>query len=115
MAGTTVVDSWGCIPQPERTIASVFATTQRGGIGFLLSAGVDAIFLASHPTYWEKRRDAWRGNWAITTITVEVEGVEVSAYTPSIDWVTPLIACEDEGECSAGDDDCSTRPSWSTP
>lgn len=112
MAADTPVFVWGCIPQPERTIASVFANAQRTGIGFLVAAGVDLLFAATFPTWWEQRRDAWKGNWGIGVITVEVGGVEVSAYVPLIDWVTPLIACEDAGGCSAAANDCQTRPAW---
>lgn len=115
MSAATVVDTWGCTVQPERLIADLFASAQRTGVGFLVAAGVDAIFLASSPLWWETRRDAWLGNWSILTITVEVMGVEVSVYTPLIDWVTPLVECQDEGGCTLSDEDCSTRPSWVSP
>lgn len=110
-----VVRVWGCIPQPEQLIAGLFADAQETGLGFLVAAGVDALFVASYPLWYETRRAAWQGNYAIDLVTIEIEGVEVGVYIPSIDFVTPLVECRAEGGCVTGTSTCPQRVPFGAP
>lgn len=85
------------------------------GVSVVPAVTIDVYFVAYSPLYWEKRLAAWRGNWEISEIEVEIDDLPVRVYTSVSYWLGELLTCRISGECPDGYSACAQRTGYGRP
>lgn len=108
-----VVWYWGCVPAPEQHASRQIAAVALLPFPYALADVVDLEFQVASPLWWEKRRDAWKGNWQIVESEIDIDGTTVRVYSCDAAWPGLLFGCISDGGCAAGDSACPCRPTYS--
>lgn len=106
MSAQTPVDVWGCIPSLEQGVAYTFLPLEPLPFGAALADLVDGLFIAATPAYWERRLAAWRGNWGVGEVSIEVDEVPLRFYVDTLGWSLAVGDCAADGGCAVGDSGC---------
>jgi len=69
---------------------------------FVFEAELNLIFILYSSAWWEKRRDAFVGNFGLSKSTIEVDGVEVTVYFAPLDWSLEVNVAAQNGDISLG-------------
>lgn len=93
---------FGCYDTPERQAVWAYGGYPLIPRIYLFELELNAIFAAFSPLWWEKRRDAFVGNFGLTRQEIEIDGVEVVVYFAPILWPLEVNDAAREGKISLG-------------
>lgn len=91
---------FSCYATPERQAVWAFGGYPLIPRVYLFDYELNAIFLAFSPLWWEKRRDAFVGNFGLSKQTIEIDGVEVTVYFCPVDWALEVNVAAQNGDIS---------------
>jgi hypothetical protein len=94
-----ISEQWTCLTEPERLIAHYMANTGVPASFYIGQAAADALFEDVRGGAWQVYRDIWLANWLISIETVNIGGIDVSAYITVSDWPLGVALCEGDDEC----------------
>lgn len=106
MPESVVLTYWDCIAVPEKSLAYALVLQWNGVSAANLKTIMQAILIASSPSWVDTRLDAFVEAWGCSYEVIEVDGIELEFVVCTNQWVGQLQTCFMEGDCGVSAPSC---------